>query len=498
MVEDHGILQKTVCFLANALEAHTVAYVDHDKKNGVLSCIACHSLGDCFRRDIIIPVEQSGILGEVLRQNRLVEHGRLPSKSIHSYVPFYMPNREDLIKALCVIPIDSGRGLLYADTKQKWNFGRKEMCLMQNAANLIEKLIENLEYSLNHDKYVDMLTCFYETDGLIESANLLKPQTLDALLGKISNFTGADWVFLVSRDLPGGQIQIRSSFPAFSLPYSKKKISGGLVDYVFGRKKLTVISKFNGKRYGNHFLFAPGEPIPREGSLLGLYGTTAGSEWVLALLSKTGRLWDSDDVYTVDRIFRHFLMAVDRFVLQEKCEHLLKYDCFTGLLHIRAFEEYVQSCFSHAVGNNYNLTLVVIQWEPYLKLCSMVMPSELSLINHRIVNALQKEVLGERAIIGHLGENRLGILLEQVNSFDIKKCEYFLHRLGLGKEFGCQIEFYSGMARYPQDSSNVTELWGKAYQSLRERIEGRLSSTVTAYDEAAIDVLVRRDLARLA
>jgi len=215
---------------------------------------------------------------------------------------------------------------------------------------------------------------------------------------------------------------------------------------------------------------------------------------VLALLSREGRFWNSDLVYSVGRVFKQFLTAVDRFILQEKCEHLLKYDCFTGLLHLRAFEEYVQSCFSHAVGNNYNLTFVVIQWEPYLKLCSMVMPSDLVLFNHRIVNALQKDVLGGHAVIGHLGENRLGILLEQVSSFDVKKCEYFLHRLGLGKEFGCQVEFYSGVARYPQDANNVMELWGRAYQALRERIEGKASSFITAYDEAAIDVLVRREL----
>jgi len=494
MIENHDILQKTVCFLANALEAHTVAYIDHDEKTGYLSCIACHSLGNCFRRDIYLPVEQSGILGEVLRQNKIIEHGGIQTRGIHSFVPFYISHREELVKALCIVPVSSGKGLLYADTKQKWNFGRKEICLMQNAAKLIEQLLDNLECLSNHDRYVGMLEFFYEVDGLIESTTLLKPQTLQTLLSKISEFTGADWIFLVSRDMPAGQVQIKSSFPDFSLPRIKKRISGGLIDYVFERKKLTVVSRVNGKRNGNHFLFVPGEPLPREGSFLGLYGATAGSKWVLALLSREGRFWNSDLVYSVGRVFKQFLTAVDRFILQEKCEHLLKYDCFTGLLHLRAFEEYVQSCFSHAVGNNYNLTFVVIQWEPYLKLCSMVMPSDLVLFNHRIVNALQKDVLGGHAVIGHLGENRLGILLEQVSSFDVKKCEYFLHRLGLGKEFGCQVEFYSGVARYPQDANNVMELWGRAYQALRERIEGKASSFITAYDEAAIDVLVRREL----
>jgi hypothetical protein len=161
---------------------------------------------------------------------------------------------------------------------------------------------------------------------------------------------------------------------------------------------------------------------------------------------------------------------------------------------MRAFEEHVRKCFSDAVGNNKNVGLVVIQWEPYLELCSLTSPSVAAICNHKIVKALQKEVLEEGTVIGQLGENRLGILLEQISYFDIKKCEYFLHKLGLGKDFGCRIEFYSGTARYPQDVTNISELWGFAYQSLQDRIRGR-NSSVTAYEEAAIDVLIRADRA---
>ncbi|MGC8719583.1 MAG: hypothetical protein ACP5TY_06205 [Thermodesulforhabdaceae bacterium] len=494
MVADLSVLQKTVCFLANAMEAHTVAYIDYSEKRNVLSCIACHSLSDHFRRDVLIPADQCGIFAQVLHQGKFMEFGNLPGKGIHKLVPFYAPGREDLVKALCVMPVGSGEGFLYADTKQKWTFGRKEICLMQDAAELIRQLLDNIDKAILCDDYADILTFFYETEILIQSPDLMNPNTIKEFLNKISEFLEVDGVFLVSRDVTTGEIHLRSSVPSFSLPRTKKKISGGLVDSVFSRKRLTTISRMNGKRYSDHFLFFPGEPLPRDGSFLGFYGSTSGSEWVLAVINREKRFWDSDRVYAVDRTFKQFLMSVDRLILKEECEHLLKHDCFTGLLHMRAFEEHVRSCFSHAVGNNKNIGLVVIQWEPYLELCSLTSPSVAALCNHKIVKALQKEILEEGTVIGQLGENRLGILLEQVSYFDIKKCEYFLHKLGLGKDLGCQIEFYSGIARYPQDVTNISELWGLAYQSLQDRIRGK-NSSLTAYDESAIDVLIRADRA---
>lgn len=492
MIEDLNVLQKTVCFLANAMEAHTVAYIDCNEKKGALTCIAYHSLSDRFRSGVIVPLDQCGIFAQVLRQGKFMECGNLPGKGIHHLVPFYASNREDMIKALCIMPVGSGEGLLYADTKQKWTFGRKEICLMQDAADLIGQLVANLEKIFLYDDYVDVLSFFHETDTIIESPDLMEPASLEQLLKKFMAFLKADWAFLVSREVIGGEREIKASFPSFSLPRGKRKLAGGLVDSVFTRKRLTTVSRTNGKRYGDHFLFFSGEPLPRDGSFLGLYGATSGSEWVLAFLSRDRRFWESDRVYAVDRALKRFLVAVDRYILREECEHLLKHDCFTGLLHLRAFEEHVRSCFSSAIGNNRNVALVIIQWEPYLEICSMALPSTVALCNHKIVTALQREILGEGVVVGQLGENRLGILLEQINHFDLKKCEYFLHKLGLGKEFGCEIEFYSGISRYPQDVTNINELWSKAYRSLWERVKGNVSS-MTAYDEAAIDVLIRAD-----
>ncbi|MCX7823450.1 MAG: hypothetical protein N2260_08425 [Syntrophobacterales bacterium] len=492
MVEDLEVLQKTVCFLANALEAHTVAYIDCSERKGVLTCIASHSLSDQFRRNAVIPLDQCGIFAQVRQQGKLMEFGNLTGRGIYNLVPFYSPNQEDMIKAICITPIGVGEGFLYADTKQKWNFGRKEICLIQDAADLIRRLIGHLEKIFLHDDYVDMLTFFYETDRIIESPDLMDSTSLEQFLGKLLKFINADWALLINRNIITGETQIRSSFPNITLPKSKKKFSGGLVDSVFSRKRLTTVSRIRGKRGLDHFLLFPGEPLPREGSFLGLYGATSGDEWVLAFLSKDGKFWESDRVYGVDRVFRHFLVAADRVILHKECEHLLRHDCFTGLLHIRAFEEHVRSCFSYAMENNRNIALIIIQWEPYLEICSIALPSAVALINHRIVMALQKEILSEGVVIGQLGENRLGILLEQATQFDIKKCEYFLHKLSLGKEFGCQIEFYSGMSRYPQDVTNIPELWGQAYQSLQKRIKGKHSS-MTIYDESAIDVLIRAD-----
>lgn len=492
MTEEMDVLQRTVCFLANAMEAHTVAYIDYSEKKGILSCIACHSLSDRFRRDVIVPVDRSGIFVHVLQQGKFMECGSLPGKGIHNLVPFYAPNKEDMIKALCIMPVGLKEGFLYADTKQKWTFGRKEICLMQDAANLIRQVVQNLEKILLYDDYVDILTFFHETDEIIESSSLTESAFLEKLLKKFSSFLGSDRVFLISRDVMTGETRIRSSFPAFSLPKGKEKISGGLIDTVFSRKRLTNVSRSNGKRYGDYFLFFPGEALPKDGNFLGLYGTTSSSEWVLAFTFKDRRLLESDRVYAVEKAFKRFLVAVDRLILREECEHLLKHDCFTGLLHMRAFEEHVRSCFSYAISDNRNIALVVIQWEPYLEICSSSIPSSVALINHKIVTALQKEILDEGTVVGQLGENRLGVLLEQVSYFDIKKCEYFLHKLGLGKDFGHRIEFYSGMSRYPQDVTSVSELWQKAYQSLNQRIKGKVSS-VTVYDESAIDILVRAD-----
>ncbi len=496
MSEQLGFLEKVVCSLANFLEAYTVAYFEYNPRTDTFNCLASYSLSKYFQKEASFKPTDNRLLYQSFTYDRPVEGGKEEAKII---MPFYS-KKEELIKAFFIMPVGNKEGILYVDIKHKWNFGRKELMLIKDTAEVIRGLISQIEKNILYETYSEILRFFYEIDIIIENINLEYTKALRTILEKMVDFLGVSFSFLVKKYPSDDSITLVSYFsPGKTLNFpSKLRLKGGLIEYVLNKKNMTVVPKFSGKKSIGHYLFFPGESLPKEGSFLGFYGTTCQSEWVLAFLSEERTFWDPDRIYGISRSFKSLLKSLDRLKLQKECEHLLKYDCFTGTLQARAFEDYVLSSLKNAVMNNKNLVFLLIQWEPYLRVCTTLTPSSISNMNYKIINALQKEFLGGNATIGQIGENRLGILLEDITSFDVKKCEFFLNKLDLGKDLGYSINFYSGLARYPQEASNASELWKVAYTSLLNRLESSFISPSSYYDESAIDILVRSDRTRRA
>jgi|GEM_PF-545923 len=499
MPHDFASIDNVVKFLADVLEAYTVALFFHNRQMGDIYCVGHCSLSKYFKSYESVPRDRSGLLGQCFEHKRVVHCEKIGEKPIHSIMPFYS-EEEKLIKALCMCPLQQGDFVLYVDTKHKWNFNRKETLWIQQATKLIEDTLSRLDARAEREEYAAILQFFYETETIILNDEDEDRINFQSFIGKVVEFVGGSGGFLVSRKSGSEFFEIEAA--AGNLENLKKqrelRINGGFVGCLFERKDWIFVPNLSEHQRIQYVLF-PGEPLSRKGSFLGLFESAGGVDWVLGLVSEDRLHLSADILYGVRRIFRHLVRSIERIELRKSYAEVIHYDQNTGLLNPKPFQKLLQKMFQNTVTQNTSLGLVLIQWEPYLTLCTVTTPELLGRWTREIARLVKNELMPENAVAAILGENRIAVAIPDCSSHlsdnFARQCEHFLNSLGLGKRLSYPLSFYTGVAQYPQDVTHVPELWNKAYLSLVRRISEKFKNY--SVDESlslefAIDVLTKK------
>ncbi|SFN06158.1 GGDEF domain-containing protein, diguanylate cyclase (c-di-GMP synthetase) or its enzymatically inactive variants [Thermodesulforhabdus norvegica] len=491
--------ENIIRLIADVVEAYTVALIHCNRSRSRMSCLCHHSLSKHFQAEKIVPFEKSGLLAQIITVQQMTHCDKLENKPIHSVMPFYS-EEENLIKAFCMFPVSKWNGVLYVDTKHKWSFSRKELMWMQHGVALISDALKNLEARVQRDDYAELLTFFYAIDHSLDSFDNTSQDSLQDILDRTSRFIKADYGFLVSRKSPAGEIALEGvTSSAESFLRKRISFSGTLIEHTFEKRQPVIV--FHPSLHGREIsVINPGEALGRDGYFYGFYEKTHDSEWVMAFVSqREGNNIGSDHIYGVRRAFRLLLGEIERDRLRRECDFKTLYDPLTGFLNSRAFQMALQQKFQQAVSQNTSLALVIIQWEPYLTLCTLTTPELLMDWTRQIALALRSNLLAPEMTAGVLGENRIGIILSDPDQVAghiafARQSEHFLTSLELGKRLKQYLRFYAGTAVYPHDVAHIPEMWNRAYTSLLERMRssnGRNSATDEAVlsDDEALKVL---------
>ncbi len=484
-------------FLADVMEAYTVALFHYHEREDSIQCVEYHSLSKYFKHNISLPLEKSGLLSQVLNFQQHIHCEKIGEKPINLMIPFYT-DQEKLIKALCIFPVDGYGLILYVDTKHKWSFSRKETLWIKRAADLILDVARKNEAYQRKKEYAELLRLFYEAELIIDKGEDVQQVRADRVLEILGNFIEAGYGFLAYKNRDNGETYLHSVTPNASFLTRKEKTenSGSLLHYVFSKKDIVFIPSIS-KHQSSRYVLFPSEPLPKKGSFVGLFESGTKGDWVVGFLSDREIHVSADEVYGIRRVFKHLVRVIEKNTLKKELDQRTYFDQLTGFFNSSAFQLILQKRFQYAVSQNEPLGLILIQWEPYLKLCTLTTPELLRKWTQQIAHNLKSELLPESATAGILSENRIGILIPNISQNDLESMatsiEYFLTGLELGKRLSCLLRFYTGFSVYPYNVTHIPEMWNKAYASLIERItqkNGIHSEDVSV--EMAVELVTRR------
>ncbi len=484
-------------FLADVMEAYTVALFHYYEAKDCIQCVEYHSLSKYFKHNITLPLEKSGLLSQALNFHQHIHCEKIGEKPINLMVPFYT-EQEKLIKALCISPVNGRDFVLYVDTKHKWTFSRKETLWIKRAADIILDIARKNEAYQKKNEYADILRLFYEAESIIDKGEDIQQIRADRVLEALGNFIEADYGFLAYRSRNNSEIHLHAVTPNASFLTKKGKIqdSGSLLHYLFNKKDIVFIPRISKYQSAKYILF-PAEPLPKKGSFVGLFEPGTDGDWAIGFLSEKEIYVSADEVYGIKRVFKHLIRTIEKNMLKRELDQKTYFDQVTGFFNPGAFQLILQKRFQYAVSQNESLGLILVQWEPYLKLCTLTTPELLRQWTQQIAHNLKAELLPEAATAGILSENRIGILLPNIGQSALEslatRIEYFLTGLELGKRLACLLKFYTGISIYPYNVAHIPEMWNKAYVSLIERITQKNGvQPEDASVEMAVELVTKR------
>lgn len=468
---DKNPYQSLVSLLSNVLEAYTTAFFIVDPRTRKLHLAASQSLSRYLPEAVSLPLEQSGILGQVQKVGQTIHLEKLPelTSALTTTMPFYREG-EAHIKGLFAVPVGDGAGVLYVDTKYGWGFNDKQQKWIKEVASVLQEVMRHDQHFQQQQDTVRILDFWRRLDEAAFTD--LSPEAYCAMLvNESAALLGAEYAFLAARDAQKPSYHLIASTPSCprNLLNQPFPVDRGLLGWVFRKQKSVLVSKLNPETH-EHFLFSPGEGLPHHGTLWGLPSKMSlGHTLVLSFLSREPREWSSDYQLAVSHVLHFFNLYLEKSAFQEEYEHLRTYEVSTNLFNRYAFEMKVDSVLASCMQESTPFTLVLLQVEPWRTLCTRVSP-KMTRRWQREAAAAMCEELPPDVMVGLVSENRFGFLFPHISAQDAK---LVLSRLvEVAREFfsskmkGVRVHPYIGSVSYPQDGTRTEELWPQAYRRL--------------------------------
>lgn len=456
--------QRLIDLLSNILEAYTTAFFLLEPKARRLTMAAFQSLSKFLPTEVSMPLEQSGILAQTQKVGQTIHLDKLQESTLNlvTTIPFYREG-ESHIKAVFVVAVGDGRGVLYVDTKYAWGFNDKQQKWIREVATVLEHLVERQDSLAQQTGYAQLVDYWSRVDQTPFSEDALETYC-QALVEESARFLGADYAILSIRD-PGSPhfhtVAATQSVPR-GLVNQNFPVGQGLIGWVFQNRKDLLIARLN-PNSADHYLLLPSEAFPHQGAFWSLQSEMSlGHTVSLAFLARQTREWTADEHYGVGHILDYTRLRLEQCCFKEECFQLKTYDLSSGLLNGLCFEAKVDEIVASAMQNSTPLVLALIQYEPWQILFTKVPPREIRRWQREMVAALCNE-LPKTVLVGQLTENRFGFLLPGMTALEaephLAEIAEKAQRVISSKLRGIRLLSYIGTVGFPQDGTRPDELW---------------------------------------
>lgn len=463
--------QSLVSLLSNVLEAYTTAFFIFESRSRQLHLAASQSLSRHLPETVSLSVEQSGILAQVLKVGQTIHLEKLPevSTSLTNTVPFYREG-ESYIKGLFAVPVGDGSGVLYVDTKYGWGFNDKQQKWIKEVADVLHEIMQKEEQLHQQEDCNRILQFWWRLDEAAYQG--ISPEDYCTLaVSECAQFLGTDYGFLALREVGKPHYRLFASTPNTprNLMHQPFPTNRGLAGWIFRNRKPLLVAKLNPDT-SEHFLFAPGEGLPHQGSFWAIPSEMAlGHTLGLMVLSRSPIEWDQDHQTAMTHLMHFFSLYLEKSAIQEEYEHLRTYDATTSLLNAYAFEGRVEKTLTSSMQESTPFTLALLQIEPWRTISTHV-PPKITRRWQRKLAGLMCEELAPEVLVGLVTENRFGFLFPDAASHDTR--QYLSRMVELARDFftarmkGVRMHVGIGVVNYPQDGTRSEELWPLAYSRL--------------------------------
>jgi len=472
-MNEGNLYQAFICFLCNIVDAYTAVLYVVDPKSRQLHLVAHHSLSKNFNNALLVEPQQGGLLSQVSKLGQIIDLDK-PPEDMAAKVPFYKPG-ESYIKGVFAVPVGEGTGVLYVDTKKSWGFNEKEQKWIREAAALFHRVLQRDSSADQRESYARILELWYHLDQAAFGEFSLD-HFLRLVVDRCSQFLEVDYGFMTSCKKGESRYRIVAATSDLPPTLARKsfQLQQGLVGWVLTNGKPLFIPRLN-PDIPEHFLFLPGDPLPRKGAFWGLpIPTSSTHSFALAFLGKEPIQWSPDDYYAISHILHFLHFILEHHYWREECERLQTYDLATGLYNAMAFEASVEDVLTASMEDSTPFTLALLQFEPWQLLYIHYSPYEVRQWQHLLAMKLGKS-LPPDALLGQMTENRFGVLLPATTPREADNCLAPLR--SLGKQVSTRhikaisLQGYLGRASFPQEGVRSEELWPLVYQRLYEAFE---------------------------
>jgi GGDEF domain-containing protein len=455
--------------LSNILDAHTVAFFAADSKNQHLKLVAAESLSQNLKKNISLPLEESGILSQVYKSGQSLHMDKLDVQDVETALPFYR-GTEVHIKGVFITPVGGEFGLLFVDTKQSWGFSDKQRKWIGEIATLLNELLHHEQRLAREQNYSRIVKLWHQLDQMAFS-EFAPDKYFPATVAQFSRFLDVDYGFLALTEGDGRHYRLIATTDNIPQSFRERSFSAeeGLVGWVFHNQKNLLIQRLK-PHDSRHFLFFPREKFPHQGTFWGIYNEIPlGYAMVLGFLSSQSRQWNVDERYAMERVAHFTNLILERVMLNQACDRLQNFDVCTGSYNAPAFERIVEEQIAESIQNGVSSSLVLLQFDPWESLYTQFSPNRVREYWQNLVQGIIRRFPPD-PITAQMAENRLAFLY---SGMPVKQIEVPLRQLRESwkkkrpaKESSSPLKLRCSLVMIPQDGSTGEELWSSAYRQL--------------------------------
>ncbi|MBW1981196.1 MAG: GAF domain-containing protein [Deltaproteobacteria bacterium] len=461
-------LNDIIALLSNCLDAFTSVLFVAEARGGRLRLRACHTLSKNVIPDASFSPDDGGLIGWVARNRQPVSIDHF-DRDINT-LPYYRDDEN--IKSFAAVPLPMDRGVLSVDSKRQYVFTSKEQKLLHGFAKVICNTLDNEQAFQRHSQLRQLLALWHRSDPLPADAEDPVP-FFTKLLDQGCRYLRLDGAILALPDGNFLQIVAVAGKVPLSLLQRAKPVDKGIVGWIFRNRKALFVPKVRNRRR-LAYLFGPSDGIGELGALIGL-----PLAWdphrvggVIVFFAKRATEWNKEEKAAVTAIVRRATLVLQNFTLKRELALARNLDPVTETCNLDAFDKILCKRIQRCSKVGGTLALAIMSIDGMEQLNTRVALPDLMPLRQSVSRFLLQELRG-RQLLGCIEPMRFALLFENASPRAIharmQELASALHQHlleQLNGSTGLQPRF--AFSIFPHDSSEVSELWIKAFRGLAD------------------------------
>jgi len=460
----HDNIQKIVEIISNLTDAFTAAIFFYDKDQQKIDLVAHHTLSKLFITVNQMPVNESGLLGWVLKNQQPVNMHQLQN-NLRS-IPYY--REAENIKAFIAVPLPDNKGIITVDTKKQYSFSDKIQKILFQFAEIVNKLAsDNLFYAQRkYYQHIDLI--FANPDKLPGSRHRLEVY-FARLLNELCSATDTDRALIAMLvddmfeimvhvgNIP--QNTIRNNFdPA-------KGLAGLLL------KNLRPIRIMNIKSPGQkQFIFNNDDGLTDFKSFIGVPIIVDNiAHGIICLLGSKEANWDNELYDALNPVISQLSLAVENYKLRDKLDNMRHLDYSTQVCNYRTFFYILNKKIFQYSKTFKKLWLLILKFPIVTRYVWQKDPFSADNLLKEIADCIITQ-LEDKHWIGRYSHDTIAIILEDLSDGNViniqQKLEGYLVNEFKNNNKYDKFEVVSAFSCFPQHGNDLNALINHCIKSL--------------------------------